>query len=227
MNLPMYMENNGFYIDLLTDKYRTKTVECLTEVFLNHEPISTVLNVDKYDYDKFSEIMVDKGIKDRISLICIEPSNKKVVGFLISEDYSTTYESEKYSILHKNFKPLISILGDLDSKYRKNIKHDYQKTCHVNGVGLNTDYLKKLKNIRYLKLSDNIFKIFINLVTSYGFKKCIAHFSNIQSQIIAYKLGFEAKYEIDYATYEYNNQLVFSKIDKTKKCILMEKTLQV
>lgn len=222
---PFFLGDNDLILDILKQEYREETINCISEVFITGEPLSVILDVNQEIYNEFSEILVNKAIKDGMSFVVINKRNNKVVGFYIGEDYFNTLPSEAFDHLHRNFRPLIKILGDLDQLYRDQSEVKSGLTYHILAAGLNKkliSYLNK-KDLKILKKT--AFTAFLGFAKSLGFQKAIAHYSNIASQTIGHAFGFIEISRINYDDFIFEDKKVFSEIRRTRGCIIMEKAL--
>ena len=204
--------------ELLQEKDLEQTINCLVEVFTSAEPMSIALKITPKESYPLAETICKKAVKDKLSHIAKDSVTSQVIGFVISEDFSTALSLENVKNLSEKFKPDFQLLEELREQYELDKKIVKRKLLHSFLWGVKEEY-------RSRHINSNLVKENNNLAIQKGFSGVVVECSGNISQHLARKQGFEDRFSIDYQTFEYQGMKVFKDIKEHQSCILMEKIL--
>ena len=202
--------------ELLQEKDLEQTINCLVEVFTSAEPVFIGLKITPSEFYPFAETICKKAVKDKLSHIAKDSVTSQVIGFVISEDFSTTLSEENFQNLSEKFKPVFQLLKELHEQYELDKQIVKRKLLHSILWGVKEEY-------RNRHINSNLVKENNNLAIQKGFSGVVVECSGNISQHLARKQGFEDRFSIDYQTFEYQGMKVFKDIKEHQSCILMEK----
>lgn len=117
-----------FAILTLQDTHMKETIDLFVRSFCDSEPITKHLNISYADYEPFAREVVQKAIKDGMSVIAIDKNNK-VVACAIAEDMTDPFQPtlSKYPKL----KPIFGLLDKLSASFLEGKTFAKGKVAHV------------------------------------------------------------------------------------------------
>jgi ribosomal protein S18 acetylase RimI-like enzyme len=112
MELPRYLKG-----DLLKEEHIQQAAVCLTDAFVEYEPMACVLEMQKPDYNFWISFFVRRAVDEQLSLVALDSADN-VIGVLISEDfYFAAHPEEMKRLLPSDYwnfmKTTTSQLGEI------------------------------------------------------------------------------------------------------------------
>ena len=176
------------------------------------------LKITPSEFYPFAEIICKKAVKDKLSHIAKDSVTSQVIGFLISEDFSTTLSEENFQNLPEKFGAIVQLIKELHEEYEINKKVVKGKLLRPIVGGVKEEY-------RNRHILSHLHEENQKLAIQEGFSGMVTECTGNISQHLRRKQGFKDRCSIDYQTYEYKGMKVFEGIKEHRSCILMEKIL--
>ncbi len=189
------------------------TANCISQVFSNFEPIAKALNISFNEFYRLAIPVCYKAAYEKISIIAKDWQTGEVVGFIISEDIMTTPHAPPQGIYHK-FESIFYFLSELQQNYQRYHLVKPGEVLHIFMLGVQEKYTKR-------HIATNLVKENLNLAKYHNFKVAIAEATSMGSQQIFQNLGFTEEFAIEYKSYKFKGQQIFSSIENPPKCLLM------
>ena len=179
-----------FTIRTLTKDYIDSALKLFTESFCDSEPITKHLNITYKDYEPFAREVIDKAVKEGMSVIAIDKTNK-VIACAVAEDIVNPFVP--HLAKYPKMKPIFALLNELDKPFMSGKDFVKGKIAHVWIAVVNPKY-------RGQGLSTAIDMACGELAVRKGFDFAYAEFTNDVSEKIThhydvYKLYNTIKYE--------------------------------
>ena len=121
------LERPAIKIDNLTEEHAKSAIKLFVNSFCDSEPITKHLNITKEYYTPFATEIVNKAVKDKLSLVILNKNT--VIGLIITEDLADRFEPdrEKYSKLQ----PVFELLDELSKPFLEGKKFAKGKVLHT------------------------------------------------------------------------------------------------
>ena len=189
--------------------------------FAKYEVMGGVLQLEPSDLKPVFETMINDSVNT--SFVAKDISNNKIAGAIICNDFSY-FSNLTESHFNSKGMPIESLLGLLENSFVKSEFHApnksnhtfYQYATYVNDDYGNKGIATKLYNISEQYAVDNGYKNVLTISTG-----------AITQHIRINKLGFKCIDEIDYKSFQFNGENVFSNINQVKTCKCLIKILNV
>jgi ribosomal protein S18 acetylase RimI-like enzyme len=205
--------NNEIIFQTMQTNDIEETATCVSQVFSNFEPMAKFLKLSFNDLYKFALPVCQKAADEKISIIAKDRKNGGVVGFIISEDFITVHPQYLEDIDNK-FIYIFSLLSALNENYRKSHPVKAGEAIHILMLGVQAQYTKR-------HIATNLVRENLNLAKHHNFKIAVTEATGVYSQNIFRKLGFTEEFAIEYKSYNFKSQQVFSSLENPSNCLLM------
>jgi ribosomal protein S18 acetylase RimI-like enzyme len=200
---------------ILKEKDFKGASECISSTFSSGEPMTKVLGIAKPDFDYFAETFIKKAIKDELSVVA-KDSDGKVVGCIVCEDFITDLP-EGIENISPNFNPIITLLSELDEKYKeeKNVQRGQLLHMFMGGV---------YKEFAGSGIAFGMTNFIEGYAKSKGFIGAVGEVTGPISQHVYIKqLGYTEISSINYSTFLFEGEKVFRNITECESCKLIVK----
>ncbi|MEA5582378.1 hypothetical protein VB620_13640 [Nodularia harveyana UHCC-0300] len=191
-----------------------ETVDLCCNLFVNNEPITKSLKINYQEFRRFVEPYLLKAIADRISIIAID-NHGTIVGFVISEPLMTI-PPYLQGISHK-FAPIQNFLEELKYIYFAKYQYYYWELfqiLHIVLLGVKDEYKNQ-------QIGMNLIRENLKLAKLYNFSLVISEVTGLKSQSVFRKIGFQEEVILNYDSYVFNGDKIFSSIKESTSCSLM------
>lgn len=190
-----------------------ETASCISQVFSSFEPITRALKISFNEFYQFAVPVCQKAADEEISIIAKDRITGEVVGFIISEDF-ITITSDSPEGIDSKFEPIFSLLSELEENYRSRHAIAAREVLHIFLLGVHQKYTKR--HIATTLVRENL-----KLAKQHGFEIAIAETTGAISQHIFRNLGFTEEFAIEYNSYKFKGEQIFSSIENPPSCLLM------
>lgn len=174
----------------------SKAIRFMSKTFVESEPTSVALKFTTCDFTTAFQDVMRKCVIGNQSFAIFE--NKEILAQSLSVDYET-FSNANYGYTRET-QPMFDLFEKLE------IYKPSKKSLVIFGISSTVE-----KKGYASKLIDAT----INSAKTNGFEMIIADCTNIKSQNLFEKFGFETVVEIDYKTFEYGIKKPFSNIMHT------------
>jgi ribosomal protein S18 acetylase RimI-like enzyme len=210
-------EQNEILFQTMQSNDIEKTATCIAQVFSNHEPLATSLNISFDEFYHFVFPICQKAASEQLSIIAKDEKTGEVVGFIIANNFMTI-NSKPLEIIDNKFEAVFSLLSELEEKYLKANPNLTKKVLCIFMLGVQKKYTHR--HIATTLVRENL-----NLAKYHNFKIAITEATSIASQNIFRKLGFNEEFAIEYDSHNFQGKKVFSSIKNQHNCLLMSSNL--
>jgi predicted N-acetyltransferase YhbS len=93
-----------------------QVTEVLADVFSRHDPLAFAAHVTRAEFADFVRSLLPQAAKDRLTVVACLPATGEIVAVLLTNDAAGDSAAE-LSELNEKFRPIASILGELDDMY--------------------------------------------------------------------------------------------------------------
>ncbi len=202
----------SYKIKVLDNNELEQTIECAAETFAR-EPMTKKMEIPPDDYKIFARLFCEKAVADGLSVVAVDDDSGDVMGFMLSDDFMD--DPPDLGNVNKGFGPILTLLDDLDNKYKDANDIQSGELLHLFMLGISDKFagsgVGKSITIEGMKLAQ-----------SKGFKGCILEATGVVSQHIAKKSGFEELDEVQYESFKFDGEAVFADIQGHVSCKLMK-----
>lgn len=157
-----------FEVSILKKEHAKSAVQLFVQSFCDSEPITKELNIPYSSYEPFAEAVVEKAIKDGLSVVAVNRHNE-VIACAIAEDMTNLFEPDikKYP----QMEPIFNLLDQLSKPFLTHKKFAQGKMAHVwiaivdekyRGLGLSTAIDMACGELLVLKGYDFVYAEFTN-----------------------------------------------------------------
>ena len=187
--------------------------EIVQETFPLNEPMSRCLGLSLEDYLPYTELVCQKAVSEKMTIVARLKRSGEIIGFCINEDFMSApiYSAENIS---SKMKPLLYLLEALDHKYFGASPVKAREFFHLYMLGVRADW-------NGMGIGEKLVKESLRLGCKLGFSQMVLEATGATSQKIATKLGFIEKEAICYSSFVHNGEKVFAPIQGVNRCCLM------
>ena len=184
----------------LQDMHAKSTVDLFIKSFCDSEPTTRHLGISYEDYEPFAKDVVDKAIKDGMSVVAVDKSNK-VIACAIAEDITDPFEPELSH--YPKMKPIFALLTKLSEPFLKDKKFTKGKIEHIWIAIVDKTYRGK-------GLSTQIDMACADLAVRKGYDFAYTEFTNDVSEKITHHYPvYKSFNKIKYDDFQYENEKPF------------------
>ncbi len=206
-------QNNEILFQTLQHRDIAATASCISQVFSSFEPLAKALKISFNELYRLALPVCEKAADEEISIIAKNRNTQEVVGFIISEDFMTIHPDPPPGIDNK-FETVFSLLSELEENYRSSYPVKAGQVLHIFMLGVQEQYTKR-------RIGTTLVKENLNLAKHHNFEIAIAEATGVGSQQIFRNLGFTEEFSIEYKSYKFNGENIFSSIQHPPNCLLM------
>ncbi len=208
-------EETGIYYDLIQPSDAKGLVDLIQETFPEREPMAVALQLSRADYLPYTDLVVAKAVRDRLTVVARLKGANRLLGFCIAEDYfgSPVYSLEK---VNQRMLPLLHLLETLDRQGP--IPRRTREIYHLYMLGVAPDYAR-------LGIGRGLLQRSLKLGSENGFQSAIAEATGPYSQRLCASLGFAERAALSYEGYTVSGQAVFEGIRAASGCKLFQLNL--
>ena len=132
------MKNEKIKYELLTAEYFQPALNCICEVFLKHEPLTSFLNVNEIEFRPFANDLLIHSLKQDLSWMAIDINTKRLVGVRVVTDFNEDF------IPLKNYGSkmdlILKFLTEVSMHSELNINGLNEKMIHSHMVAVKAEY---------------------------------------------------------------------------------------
>lgn len=200
-----------FSFELLTASNYGAAVDCITETFVQGEPMLNALGVTRTEFRYFSELFISKAVKEEMSFVVKQ--DRQVAAAVINEDLFGQ-PPEGLWMLSEKLGPVMDILEKLDNLY---ITEDMQKTGECFHIFMGGVF----KKFEGKSIAANMVIKSQEIAKEKGFKHIIVEATgNTSHRIMEHNPDFFEAGRIPYKSYTFQGKKVFSDIRNASDCVL-------
>lgn len=170
-----------FHSEVMEEKHREQAISVIAHAFCNFEPMTKYLGINYEDFLPFGELMVDKAIKDGLSIAVME--GDKVVACSIVEDIADPLDIN--IDIDPRFKIIFSLLEHLGEDFFREKHFEKGHLAHLFITAVDTSYFGK-----GLSRKVNLDSIHLAKKHGYDFMCCeFTHYLNEKGTVKHLKYG--------------------------------------
>lgn len=189
-----------------------ETATCISQVFSSFEPIAKALKISFNEFYQLAVPVCQKAADEEISLIAKDQKTGEIVGFIISEDFMTSYSNSED--IDNKFEAVFYLMSELEENYRSCNSVQAGQVLHIFMLGVQEKYTNR--HIATTLVRENM-----NLAKHHNFEIAITEATGVGSQQIFRKLGFTEEFAIEYKSYKFKGKQIFNSIENPPNCLLM------
>ncbi len=208
-------EKQSFSIEILNEKHVEAASVCLCQCFTK-EPMVKALGASFEEVLGSFTNVVKKSAKEGASLVAIEESTGAIAGVCINKDFTfnPVEDDEDFS---EAFFPIFALLDELNESASQLEGAQVGEVLHCFMLAVSEIYKSNKLGYRMTQRS-------CELSAEQGFKQVIMEATGGITQYLAEtKFGFYEIGSIDYRSFVYEEEKVFSDIDEVQTCKLLLK----
>ncbi len=229
------VSKSGYQIMRMGREHMQSTVDLFIKTFCDDEPITKHLGISYAEYEPFAMAVVQKAVKDGLSVVAVEPGTNKVVACAIGEDIADVFQPDMK--LYPKMEPIFALIDQLSMPFFSNRQFKKGKVAH-------TWIAMVDKSCRGKGVSTDIDLACTNLIAGKGYDFTYAEFTNdISEKITSHYVVSKKINEILYDQFSHKGNYPFKgvkggsaayvlgikpgvKIDSLQDCYIMDKTTQ-
>lgn len=128
-----------FISQIMQEQHRDQAIKLISHVFCKYEPMTQYLGISYEDFLPFGTLMVDKAIKDKLSIVVME--NDKVVACSIVEDIADPLNIN--IDIDPRFKIIFSLLEHLGEEFFREKNFEKGHLAHLFITAVEEKYFGK------------------------------------------------------------------------------------
>jgi ribosomal protein S18 acetylase RimI-like enzyme len=206
-------KNNEIILQTMQPNDIEETATCISQVFSKFEPIAKALNISFNEFYQLAVPVCQKAAEAEISIIAKDRKTGEIVGFIIAEDFMTI-DSEPPEGIDNKFKSVFSLLSELEKNYRSCHPIETKQILHISMLGVQERYTQRYI-AKHLVIEN------LKLAKYHNFDMALTEATAVGSQHLFRKLGFTEEFAIQYKSYKFKGQQIFSSIENPSNCLLM------
>lgn len=189
-----------YTICTLTVDHQKSAIDLFTKSFCDSEPITKHLNIKYDDYEIFAKEVVQKAVKEGMSVVAIDSKNH-VIAVVLAEDIANPFKPTVAQ--YPKLKPIFAVLDQLSEPFLAGKQFNKGKIAHIWIAIVNAD-------IRGKGLSTAIGMACATICMRKGYEFAYTEFTNeISEKILHHYKLYELCNSIDYNTFTYEGQRPF------------------
>lgn len=184
-------------------------LDCLSEVFLNQEPLSKHLRVPRHSFEAFCSDLLDFCLEKSLSWIALESSTGKIAGVRLATDSTNDFKPD--SLYGWEMKTILNFLDHISAIGSEKIN---SPSIHIHMVAVASVFQRQGIALGLLQNSAK------NHV-SRGYATCRGEVTSIANQILLMKFASFHEYaRISYSHYQSSSGIKpFRGINSQKDCV--------
>ena len=191
--------------------------DLLADVFSRHDPLAYAARVTRAEFAGFALSLLPQAAKDGLTIVACMPATGEIVGVMLTNDGAADSAAE-LSESNQKFRPIASILGELDEIYLAGRKPRPGEMLHLYLLGVSD-------RVAGHGIGQQLVLRTVEHGASKGYKIAFAESTNRRSQHIFRKLGFSERAQLLYGEHVFEGQNFFAVVAGHGGPILMEKVL--
>ncbi len=211
------MANIALEYRVYRDADAEQVTAVLSDVFSRHDPLAYAAHVTRDEFAGFVRSLLPQAGNDGLTIVACVPRTGEIVGVMLSND-GAAHSAEQLSELNEKFRPIASILGELNGIYLAGHTPRSGEMLHLYLLGVADRFA-----------GQGIGKQLVIRTVDHGGRKgyrvAFAEATNRRSQHIFRNLEFVERAQIMYGTHVFEGQNIFAGIAEHVGPILMEKVL--
>ncbi len=189
-----------YTICTLTVDHQKSTIDLFTKSFCDSEPITKHLNIKYNDYEAFAREVVQKAVKEGMSVVAIDSRNH-VIACVLAEDIANPFKSNLAQ--YPKLKPIVMLLDRLSEPFLAGKTFLKGKIAHIWIAIVNAETRGK-------GLSTAIGMACATICMRKGYEFGYTEFTNeISEKILHHYKTYELCNIIDYNSFTYDGQKPF------------------
>lgn len=201
-------------LSLFAEKDRSETINLLTEAFCVNDPIESALQITPAEFKVMVELELEPILKDELSLVAYQIDTGRLCGAIIAVD-ALSEPIESGVVASEKFEPISEIARNLHEFYITTRSVQEKSCLYIFMVGVLPELAGK--GVGKMLIGETL-----RNAKDKGYQSAFTMTTNLASTAAFATHRFKAIKTIDYQTYMYRNQLVFSSINLHPGIVLME-----
>lgn len=199
------------------DSDAEQVIDLLADVFSRHDPLAHAAQVTRAEFAGFVRSLLPQAAKDGLTIVACLPATGEIVGVMLTNDGAADSAAE-LSELNQKFRPVASILGELDKIYFAGRNPRPGEMLHL--------YLLAVSDrVTGQGIGQQLVLHTVEHGVSKGYRIAFAEATNRRSQHIFRKVEFSKRAQILYGEHVFEGQKFFAVVAEHGGPILMEKLL--
>jgi len=199
-------------IELLHQTHRQEVLRMIAEAFANDDPLARSQGMGESEFHDFIDRLYDDFANDRLSYVAIDTDANRAASVVLAEVHHSGPSDEGND----------AIAGLFDA-VREPYFADYTpaigELMHINFIASNPDYRRQ-------QLVQKLIASCLDEARDRGFQKAMVEASGIRSRTLLEKyFDFHPRVTIDYADFQWQDELPFSSIADHGGLTLMDRKL--
>ncbi len=166
-----------YTIQTLSREHMQSTADLFIKTFCDHEPITKHLGIQYHEYEPFALSVIQKAVKDGLSVVAVDTKTNRVVACTIAEDMTDLFQPNLS--LYPKMKPIFALIEELSLSFLQGKIFEKGKITHTWIAMVDKSYQGK-------GLSTEIDIACTNLAAKKGYKFTYAEFTNELSEKITH-----------------------------------------
>ncbi|HLJ90233.1 MAG TPA: GNAT family N-acetyltransferase [Candidatus Angelobacter sp.] len=189
-------------------------IRLLAQSFSEREPPAVAMGLSFDDLHTFLQLNAPEIISKGLSIAGRDEEHGQIVAAALVSDFSVASTIHVDGI-HKNFLPILSMLGALDAGFSTGKTILPGQYLHIFMLGVD-------QKASGFGVGQRLIQVALAQGLNHGFQSAVAEATGGVSQHCFRKCGFVDRVKISYRDYVYDKQKVFASIRENDGAILME-----
>ena len=210
--------HNGVEYGPLDEETLAGTIQCISDVFVQGEPMTKHLGISRDEFVHFAEAAYPSIAEEGLSFVARDAETHEVIGCRISEDFVQD-EPPEIPGLSPKFFPLFAVLEGLSEHFTTIRKPQKGQYVHLFMVAVKASHEGR-------GIAPAMNRVFFKHVMEKGFTHAVTEpTGEISQHILKNKFGFNELHRINYKDFLFDGKPVFRDLPGHDCAMLLERKL--
>ena len=183
---------------------------CLARCYLKDNPLMACSGLAVEAFEPIATYLIGAALEAGIAVFAVDESRNRVVGVSLAEDYAHCDPIRDMQELDPLFHPLLNLFGVMDERLKA--EEDVAEGQWLYHAFLNVES-KDIEGVGVAaQISAQLCEATFAAARAKGYQFCVGHTTNLFSQRLYRKMGFEPRVEIAYRDYVFNGEHVYADV---------------
>ena len=210
-------EPQGIEYSIYTPSDGDEMSRMLGETFSRRDPPAVAIGITATEFEFFVRLFCSRAAAEGLTIVARRADTRQMVGALLAED-SASAMPDGVERLGPKFEPIFDILGHLDAEYRAGRTMPPGESVHLFPLGV-------AESAGGGGIAQRLVSECMENGARKGYRRAVTEATNLVSQHIFRKLGFEERMKRSYASHRFAGRAMFESIVGHDGPMLMERPL--
>lgn len=187
------------------------------DVFSRHEPLAAAAGQSAADIGRIASSYGHKAAGEQLAFAAVDTGTAAVVGAALAHDFGTP-APEGLAGLGPESRPILALLDDLETRYRRSRTIETGRFAHVLMIAVSPA-------VGGRGIAGHLLRSVLASATRRGYRYAFTEATSAGSQRVFQRAGFRELAAESYAAFEFEGSRPFASIQSPAGALLMERQL--